>query len=65
MAPRDPAVLDARLDVGAKGDGVADDTEALQLGLEMSCARKGTSTEILRIPNGTRLFSVRIGLVLC
>lgn len=32
--PMDPAVLDAKRDLGAKGDGVADDTDALQRGLD-------------------------------
>ncbi|HMO66894.1 MAG TPA: glycosyl hydrolase family 28-related protein, partial [Verrucomicrobiota bacterium] len=48
--PNDPAVLDVRRDFGAKGDGVADDTEALQRGLDAS---SGNPTRILFIPNGT------------
>lgn len=48
--PNDPAVLDVRRDFGAKGDGVADDTEALQRGLDAS---SGSPTRILFLPNGT------------
>jgi len=51
--PSDPAVLDARRDLGAKGDGVADDTEALQRGLDMSCGLDGGPTKVLYLPNGT------------
>lgn len=51
--PSDPAVLDARRDLGAVGDGVADDTEALQRGLDASCGLDGAPTKVLYLPNGT------------
>jgi len=52
--PQDPSVLDARRDFGAKGDGVADDTAALQAGIEASSNRgKGGGTKILFLPNGS------------
>lgn len=51
--PEDPSVLDLRRDCGAKGDGVADDTAALQAAIEASSNRgKGGSTKILYLPNG-------------
>lgn len=46
--PADPrAILDAKRDCGAKGDGVADDTDALQAAIERSAR-----TAILYLPNG-------------
>lgn len=51
--PRDEAVIDLRRDFGAKGDGVADDTEALQAALDASCRGKGKQSKVLFIPNGT------------
>ena len=50
--PNDPSVLDAKRNFGAVGDGVADDTTALQRGLAASWG-SGGSTKILFIPNGT------------
>ncbi len=54
--PDDASVLNARRDFGAKGDGKADDTEALQRGIEASCgsdkAHRGKSN-VLYLPNGT------------
>jgi len=51
--PNDPSVLDVKRDFGAKGDGVTDDTAALQAGIEASSNRgKGGSTKILYLPNG-------------
>lgn len=50
--PKDPAVIDVKRDLGAKGDGVTDDTEALQKGIEMSCGRPGIS-RVIYLPNGT------------
>ncbi|MFN4179341.1 MAG: glycosyl hydrolase family 28-related protein [Armatimonadota bacterium] len=51
--PNDPnAVIDVKRDLGAKGDGVHDDTEALQKGIHLSCGRQGTNTKVLYIPNG-------------
>jgi hypothetical protein len=53
--PNDPAVLDARRDFGAMGDGETDDTAALQRALDASCGRdpafRGKSN-LLFIPNG-------------
>jgi hypothetical protein len=51
--PSDPSVLDARRDLGAKGDGVADDTEALQKGLDASCGLDAKVTKVLFLPSGT------------
>ena len=50
--PSDPAVLDAKRDFGAKGDGMTDDTEALQRGLDGSCGMNGKPTKVLFVPNG-------------
>jgi hypothetical protein len=52
--PNDPSVLDLKRDLGAKGDGIHNDTEALQRGIEASCG-SGGNTRILFIPNGTYL----------
>ena len=53
--PKDASVLDAIRDCGAKGDGIADDTEALQRGLDASAGEvsefRGKSN-ILFLPNG-------------
>lgn len=49
--PRDPAVLDAKRDLGAKGDGVHDDTDALQRGIVLSCGTGG-NTRVLYLPSG-------------
>lgn len=51
--PEDPAVADVRREFGAKGDGVADDTEALQRGLDASSQRGAGRTRILFLPKGT------------
>ncbi|HSV75318.1 MAG TPA: glycosyl hydrolase family 28-related protein [Chthonomonadales bacterium] len=58
--PRDPAVIDAKRDLGAKGDGRTDDTDALQRGLDMSCGIGGSS-RVLYLPNG--VYRVTRGLV--
>jgi hypothetical protein len=50
--PNDPSVLDVKRDFGAVGDGVADDTTALQRGLAASWG-SGGPTRVLFIPNGT------------
>lgn len=47
------AKLDAKRDFGANGDGKADDTDALQTGLDASCGGKGKQSKVLFIPNGT------------
>lgn len=52
--PQDPSLLDVKRDFGAKGDGVADDTAALQAGIAASSDRgKDGGTKILYLPNGT------------
>jgi len=48
--PRDAAVIDAKRDLGAKGDGKTDDTDALQRGLD-ECLNDGRSQAIY-LPNG-------------
>jgi Pectate lyase superfamily protein len=50
--PDDPSVIDLRREFGAKGDGKADDTAALQRAIEASCGSGGTS-RVLFIPDGT------------
>lgn len=51
--PEDAAVLDARRDFGAVGDGKTDDTGALQRAIEASSGRgNGQSTKLLYLPNG-------------
>lgn len=50
--PDDPrAVLDVKRDCGAKGDGVADDTAALQAAIERAPGRD--YTRFIYLPNGT------------
>ena len=49
--PPDSSVLDARRDLGAKGDGKTDDTEALQKGIDASCGAAG-KTKVLYLPKG-------------
>jgi hypothetical protein len=51
--PKDSSVLDAKRDLGAKGDGVTDDTAALQKGFDLSCGIDSKTTKILYLPNGT------------
>ncbi len=51
--PKDKSVLDLKRDVGAKGDGVTDDTAAIQTAIDASSNRgKDAGTKILYIPNG-------------
>jgi hypothetical protein len=56
--PRDAAVLDVQLDFGAKGDGIADDTAALQAALD---AGGGNPKRVVFLPKGT--YRVTSGLV--
>jgi hypothetical protein len=56
--PSDPAVLDVRRDFGAKGDGLTDDTEALQGALD---AGSGNPTRAVYLPDG--VYRVSSGLV--
>lgn len=52
--PADPSVLDLKRDFGAVGDGMTDDTAALQAAIEASSDRRadGGGTKILFLPNG-------------
>jgi Pectate lyase superfamily protein len=51
--PDDPSVLDVKKHCGAIGDGIVDDTAALQKALDDSCGPKCVRTKIISIPNGT------------
>ncbi|MCX7643393.1 MAG: glycoside hydrolase family 55 protein, partial [Armatimonadetes bacterium] len=46
------AVIDVKRDLGAKGDGVHDDTDALQRGIWLSSGHDAKNTKVLYIPNG-------------
>ena len=50
--PKDAHVLDAKRDLGAKGDGVADDTDALQKGIDLSSGFNQKVTKALYLPDG-------------
>ena len=50
--PNDSSVVHAIRDLGAKGDGITDDTDALQRGIDECCGMNG-NTKVLFIPNGT------------
>jgi hypothetical protein len=51
--PTDSSVINAKRDLGAKGDGITDDSDALQKGLEASSGLDGGPTRVLYLPNGT------------
>lgn len=54
--PDDPSVLNVKRDFGALGDGVHDDTEAIQAALDASCGlseKHRGKTNALWIPDGT------------
>lgn len=53
LFPQHPSILDAKRDLQAQGDGIADDTEALQRGIDLSTDRGTGRTRILYLPNGT------------
>lgn len=51
--PRDPAtVIDVKRDLGAKGDGKTDDTDALQKGIDLSSGLNQKNTKALFLPRG-------------
>ena len=50
--PKGSAVVNAKTYCGAKGDGVADDTAALQKGIDESCGMNGGKTKVLFLPKG-------------
>jgi hypothetical protein len=50
--PDDPAVINAQTELGAKGDGVTDDTEVLQRGLDESCGIDSRESKVLYLPDG-------------
>jgi hypothetical protein len=65
--PPDPSVLNVKLDFGAKGDGVTDDTAALQAAIAASSNRgEDGSTSVLYLPDGiyrvSRTLVVRAGV---
>jgi len=65
--PNDPeTVVDVKKDLGAKGDGIHDDTEALQKGIDISCGISTNKTKILYIPKGvyriTKTLIVKSGI---
>ncbi|MEM9702010.1 MAG: glycosyl hydrolase family 28-related protein, partial [Planctomycetota bacterium] len=49
----DPCVYDVQTEFGAKGDGVADDTAALQAALNAACANDSERSGIVYLPAGT------------
>jgi hypothetical protein len=51
--PRDPSVVDAKRDFGARGDGKTDDTASLQKALDFSSGLTDGKSRILFLPNGT------------
>ncbi len=58
--PDDPAVLNVKTALGAKGDGKADDTDILQRALDIGTGRDkelakeyGNKTRVIFLPNGT------------
>jgi hypothetical protein len=51
--PNDPAVVDVKRDLGARGDGRTDDTAALQKALDASSGRESDQrTKLVFLPNG-------------
>ena len=49
----DPCVYDVRTEFGAKGDGLADDTAAVQAALHAACADDSERSGIVYVPAGT------------
>lgn len=50
--PQSECILNLQTDLGAAGDGVTDDTEALQAGLDSSSSYRASRRYVLYIPNG-------------
>lgn len=50
--PKDATVIDVKAELGAKGDGVTDDTAALQKGIDLSSGIDARTTRALYLPNG-------------
>ncbi len=55
--PPDAGILDVKRDFGAKGDGIADDTAAIQAAVVKSLSGNYVTPRFIYIPNGTYLLS--------
>ena len=52
VLPADPCVFNVRVDGDAVGDGVADDTDAIQNALDRTCGEDAPRSGIVYLPNG-------------